>query len=68
MGQIMSSFQERDKLAKKEFNELFYGGIRKMSEQPRCMTCGKNYYKNTPNANDGCKCKPEDKKIIMEVS
>lgn len=64
----MKAMKERRELEEKEFISLFYGDITKMSEQPRCTTCGNNYYKNTPDAKDGCKCKPEDKKILMEVS
>lgn len=39
----------------------------RMSEQPRCLTCGKYYYKNYPEAKDGCKCDPEKRRILGEV-
>ena len=61
----MKALQQRLHYGEIEFNQLFPGG--KMSEQPKCLTCGKDYYKHDPEAKNGCKCKEEDRKILKDV-
>jgi hypothetical protein len=66
MGQVMTNaFKERIRLADIEFNHLVPGGS--MSEQPRCLTCEKPYYKDHPEEKDGCKCDPKDRKVLKEA-
>lgn len=69
----MKAMKERRELGALEvfnINCKYFGTVKgpEMSEQPRCTKCGKNYYKNHPEAKDGCKCKPKDKMIIVEAS
>jgi hypothetical protein len=61
----MKAIKERLYYGAREFNNLFPGGM--MSEQPTCTTCSKPYFKNYPDAKDGCKCPPDKRRVLKDV-
>lgn len=62
----MKALKERIHYGNIEFNNLFPGV--KMSEQPRCTTCDKPYFKNHPKEKDGCNCPSNKRKVLRDVS